>query len=132
MTTTTGQVLELQLASRPRPNPALRLEPTAGGGLVLVLPVERPAWTRRLAWLIRLPPERRLELDDLGAALFGQCDGQRTVEQLVDALAARWQLSFFEARGLVLHLLKRLVQRQYLLLVVPEPAPSADGTGGRL
>jgi len=122
MTTSARQVLELQLASRPRPNPALRQEPAPGGGLALILPVQRPPWTRYVAWVVRLPPERRLELDDLGAALFRQCDGERTVEALVDGLAARWQLSFFEARGLVLHLLQRLVQREYLLLVVPDRA----------
>jgi hypothetical protein len=45
------------------------------------------------------------------------CDGKRTVEQMVDFFAAKYELSFHEARTAVSGHLKALVQRGALAMV---------------
>jgi len=121
-----GRLLEIQLASRPVANEAARQAPTGDDGLDVTVPLEQRAWSEVLRRVLPLSAERNVELDRFGAEFFALCDGEHTVEQLVDRYMARWQLSFFEARALVLSYLKALMRRNLVALVAP-PLPEEDG-----
>ena len=58
------------------------------------------------------------------------CDGAHTVEAMVDQFGERWKLSFFEARGMILTVLRKLMKDNLVVLVPPDSAPvAADGNG---
>ena len=71
---------------------------------------------------MRPPATRRLELDRLGSRVWEFCDDRRTVEEIVDAFADRYGLTFHEARAAVTGYLKMLIQRGALAIAVPGPA----------
>jgi hypothetical protein len=114
----TADILSLQLASCPVRNRAVTETPLPDGGVRLSVPLAVPPWLVRLRWLLPLSDARRIDLDELGAALWAQCDGTHPVEALIDQQAARWQLSFFEARAMVLFWLQRLMRAGMLGLAV--------------
>lgn len=69
------------------PVQALASEPGENGNLVLIRP---KILSTRWAWLVRMMkrPNYRVKLDARGTAVWQACDGVRTVEQVVQAVAA--------------------------------------------
>ena len=60
---------------------------------------------------------RSVVLDRIGRTVWDLCDGQRTVERVVEEFAGRYGLTFHEARVSVTTYLKELVQRGALVMV---------------
>jgi len=60
---------------------------------------------------------RRYELAGLARELYGKVDGRRTLEDLVVELSADEKLAFLEARALLVHYLKDLMQRGLVVIV---------------
>jgi hypothetical protein len=116
-----GELLQIQLASRPLVNEAARQARTAGDGLEVSVPLQRRAWGEALRHVLPLSGERNVELDRFGAEFFALCDGEHTVEQLIGLYMDRWLLSFFEARALVLSYLRTLMRHGLVALVAPTP-----------
>jgi Coenzyme PQQ synthesis protein D (PqqD) len=100
-------------------NEAVRSE-TAAGELVLRVPLE-PRWylCPPVTWLLPVRRERAVALDRLGEEVWRACDGERTVEQIVEAFAARHHLRFHEARLSVMRFLQDLTRRGLVVMVVP-------------
>ena len=71
-----------------------------------------------LSWIVPFREESCSTLDPLGAEVWKLCDGQRTVEGVVDAFKDRYALSFHEARVAVTEYLKVLVQRGVLAVAL--------------
>lgn len=109
------------LRARARQNRAARMEREPG---------ERVAvWvkqTRRLvpplAWIVPFRRERLTRLDPIGSRVWSLCDGHRTVEEVVDAVASQYRLSFHESRVAVTGYLKTLIQRGVLAIEMAEDA----------
>lgn len=116
-----------QLASRPIANAAVTVCAEADG-LRLRVPLNRPTWTRLVRHVFPLSSHRELVLDDLGAQVFRMCDGEHTIEEIVDRFMHDWHLSFFEARGMVLQFLSSLLRHTFVIVVAP---PGHGGTGTR-
>jgi len=114
-----ASVLELQLASRPILNRAVRVSRLDSGGAQLSVPLQDRTWANLLRHLLPLSEQKNMQLDPLGSEILARCDGEHTVEALIDWLQARWQLSFFEARGMVLHFLRSLMKDNVIVLVAP-------------
>jgi hypothetical protein len=109
------------LAARPVRNRAASVSERGGGEVTVAVRVRRPAWlVPPLSWIVPLRPTRTVHLDRLGTEVWRLCDGERTVEQVVDAFAARHGLSFHEARVAVTSYLGGLVQRGALAVVTQE------------
>lgn len=94
----------------------------ADGGALLV---RRAGQARGLAaWLahkLRFFPQRRYELDELGACFWGEIDGQRRLSDIRDTLCSRHALSSDEARRAVVEFTAALMRRHLLALRVEEP-----------
>lgn len=108
------------LAAVPVRNEQARSEPTDRGDLVVRVPLE-PRWYLRppVTWLLPLRRDRAVCLDRLGQEIWRACDGERTVEEIVEAFAARHHLRFHEARLSVMAFLRELTRRGVVAMVVP-------------
>jgi len=117
------------LAATPIPNQAARVA-TERADLLVTVPMRAPEGRiKPLTWVLRPRKERTVRLDALGREVWSLCDGQRTVEGIVDAFANHHQLTFHESRVSVTEYLKLLVQRGALAVALakePEPASPAD------
>ena len=71
-----------------------------------------------LSWFVRPRTTRTIRLDRLGSQVWELCDGERTVEDVVDEFARRHRLTFHEARASVTAYLKLLVQRGVVAIVM--------------
>ena len=124
-----ARLLDIQMASRPVANRAVTVARTDDGKLELSVPTEKRDWRRQLRRVLPLPEEKNVELDYLGAEFFSLCDGERTVEEIVDDYMKRWNLSFFEARGLVLQFLRALMRSGLVALATPAFGEDEGGRG---
>lgn len=92
-------------------------EPRADGVIDLVIRGPRPK-----GLLSRFMPEtieQRFKLDELGTAVYDLIDGTRTVEQVMDAFAARFKLNKREAEISVAAFLRTLAERKIISIVIP-------------
>jgi hypothetical protein len=115
------------LEAVPVPNAAARVEDgPEPRELTVTVETTRPRWLRPpLSWIVPFRPERRTRLDRLGTRVWRLCDGQRTVEQVVDTFAEQYRLTFHEARVAVTDHLRLLIQRGILAIGLP-PDPEAE------
>jgi len=103
------------LASVPHRNAAAKVTAQADGTLVVTVKLNRPGWLMPpLSWMIRPAPERKMALDAIGTAIWNWCDGRRTLEEIIDAFAKEYALTFHEARVAVTGFMKSLVARGIL------------------
>ena len=102
------------------PNRAARVvREEAGGGLTIAVPTRKPSFMRGLvSWLVRVPKERLTVLDPIGAGLWRECDGRKTVEEIVVAFGRRHRLSFHESRVSVTGYIQSLLRRGLLAVAV--------------
>lgn len=109
------------LAARPARNAAAEAAHAPSGELALAVRRRRPRWhVPPLSWIVPIRPTRTVRLDPLGAQVWELCDGERSVEAIVDAFAAAHRLSFHEARVAVTGYLSQLVQRGALAIALCE------------
>jgi pyrroloquinoline quinone biosynthesis protein D len=87
-----------------------------------------------------LAPERTLKLDAVGAAILAEVDGEKDMDQVVDALVARFKAPREQIARDVMAFLSSLRDRRMLDMDPPSVAsqagsspgdPAAGGTGGR-
>lgn len=108
------------LDARPVRNAAARAERNDEGRWEVRVPSKRPAYlVPPLTWMVRPPKHRLFVLDDLGGWVWEQCDGERTVEAIVEAFSAVHRLTFHEGRVAVTGYLRDLIRRGVLAVAVP-------------
>lgn len=91
-------------------------------GLRITVPRRRPGWLAPpLSWIVAVSPARTILLDRLGRRVWDGCDGNRSVEALVEDFAREHRLSFHEARVSVTALLRMMLQRGALAMVYDDP-----------
>jgi len=117
--TKSGVLLDLQLNSIPLVNREVSITRRGPDKLYLSVPLQHTGWSRVLKRLLPLSKEKNIELDRIGAEVLALCDGEHTVEDIVDVFMENWRLSFFEARGLILSFLKQLMKAGFVILVAP-------------
>ena len=119
-----GLNLQQWLSATPVRNAAVRSE-TSGEALLLCVPLQRRWWMAGpVSWCLPIRREKRLALDALGREVWTACDGEQTIEQIVEQFADRHALSFHEARLSVSQFLQMLVGRHLMVLVGHEDSPS--------
>ena len=111
-----------QLGLRPVRNEAVTIERIDEGKSRLIVPHARRLWFRLLSRVLPLRSAKTVELDDLGTELLSWCDGQTTLETMIDRYQQRWNLSFFEARTLLITFFRPLLRRNIVALAADRPA----------
>jgi hypothetical protein len=106
----------------PAANRAVRVE-RHGDQVVLFVPIRRRWWMHGpLSWLLPFRNEKGVALDRLGREVWEACNGERTLEQIVELFAERHRLRFHEARLSVTQFLRSLVERNLVILASREAA----------
>lgn len=109
------------LRSRPVRNAAARVVTQDPDHVIVFVRQKRPAFmVPPLSWIVPFKSERRAVLDKVGTLLWRLCDGERTVEQLVDAFRGRYGLTFHESRAAVTGYLKLLTERGAIAIATQE------------
>lgn len=72
-----------------------------------------------ISWIVPFKPERRFALDRIGTYIWTQCDGSRTMEDIIEAFATHHRLTFHEARAAVTQYVQELVKRGVLAMILP-------------
>jgi len=107
------------LMARPVQNTAVRVEHKRPNSVIIHVKRKKPWYMAPpLSWIIPARPTQALTLDAIGSEIWGLCNGQRTVEDVVDIFALRYRLSFHEARISVTEYLKTLIQRSVLAIAM--------------
>lgn len=100
------------LAARPQPNLAVDIVEESATRVRVAIRLKMPKWLLPPLSLIIKPRRRRIiELDPVGVEVWRACDGQHTVEDIVQAFAEHHELTFHEARVAVTNFLYSLIQR---------------------
>ncbi len=89
--------------------------------LRIQIPTKRPRYlVPPISWVVRPPKSRTMVLDRIGSGVWSRCDGQRTVEQVIEEFAADHRLTFHEGRVAVTGFAKSLIQRGALVVLIRE------------
>lgn len=105
------------LSALPHQNPEMQLQ-RLGNGVLATIPLVRPKWlVPPLSWILPFSNCRRVELDAAGTAVLNLCNGERTVEQIIETFARDNKLSFREGQLAVTQFLRELVRRGMVVLV---------------
>ncbi len=106
------------LTAVPVLNETVRLDRRKDGSAVASIPMKKPGWVSGpLGWLLPYSSHRRVELDALGVAVLGLCDGKRKVEEVVEEFARQNLLSWREAQVCVMQFLRQIVERGVIAIV---------------
>ncbi len=109
------------LSSRPCPNTAAERTSRPDGGTIVKVPMNRPGWlVPPLSWLLPFSENRRLRLDAIGTQVLQMCDGDRTVETIIEQFAVKNKLSFREAQLPVTQFLQQMTERGVIAIVGPQ------------
>jgi hypothetical protein len=106
------------LTSVPYPNEAVKLEMRKDGSALASVPMKRPGWVDGpLGWFVPYSTHRRVELDPIGMAVMGLCDGKRKVEEVISEFARENLLSWREAQLCVLQFLRQITEKGLVVIV---------------
>ncbi len=115
-----GLTRDQALRLRPERNELVREERVSEDVVRLVYPLAWKPWFGRLAKRFgawdQQPVDKKLELDALGAVVWGMIDGRRTVREISDAFARRYKLHPREAEVSVAAVPKEKGKRGLILL----------------
>jgi hypothetical protein len=101
---------------RPGRNAALTWEKRDSGETVLSVPLNksRNRMARWAARWMRVPAERHVELDEVGGYVWELCDGNHTIEAIVQKTSKEYKMNRREAEVSVTMFLQMLHQRNFI------------------
>jgi hypothetical protein len=109
---------EQSLSARPVRNENLTVSRDDDGNVVITIPRRKTWWADAVARLLRMPDKRKIALDEVGTAVWDQCDGKHTVESIIDNFVEKYKLNRREAEVSVFAFFKDLTRRGFVGLVV--------------
>lgn len=107
------------LQAMPILNQLITIERNAEGHAVLSLPRRRSPAVRLICKVFRLPPYKRIELDELGSCVVELCNGKNTVADIITEFAQRFRLNRRETEVSLLTYLSTLAKRGIIGFAVP-------------
>ena len=104
------------LTLRPGRNASLTWEKRETGETLLTIPQNKEVGlvTRKMAQLLKVPTERRVELDEVGAFVWELCDGNHTIESIVQKTGRYYKMNRREAEVSVTMFLQMLHERNFI------------------
>jgi hypothetical protein len=119
------------LEMRPLRNPKLEWREEDD---TVVLQIRRAqTWkTRLIGAFVPVPAERNIVLDAIGADVWKMLDGQTTVQQIVRALARKYQLSAREAEISLQQFFRELGRRGYVVFMTAPDVKNPDDKKRRI
>jgi len=115
------------LKAVPFVNDKAKLDVRSNGTAVASIPLRKPGWVDGpLGWLLPYSSHRRIELDRLGMAVIGLCDGERQVEGVIEEFARRHLLSWRESQVCVMQFMRQVVERGLVVIVGLSPNDTSE------
>lgn len=108
------------LSAKPFLNRQVKMERAGDGNIILQVPRRKTAMVRAVSRFFRMPPYRRVLLDELGTFVIERCDGKHAVRDIVDKFAERFRLNRREAEVSTATFLRTLVGRSIVGLLIEE------------
>lgn len=116
------------LKMKPVRNPGLKWEKNEEGDFTLFIPMQQrqqaPKGKKRrkglLSKLAPAPTEKKIQLDRVGSIVWDLCDGERTMEDIVDHLHKEYKLLPSEAEVSLNAYFNQLSKRGLVGFVLPE------------
>lgn len=109
---------EAILRSKVVRNPAISWEKRDSGEVMLKIKLSAKP-TGIFSGFIKYPEEKKILLDEVGGYVWELSDGSRTVSEIINALAERFQLHRREVEASFLAYLKMLMERRLVGLILP-------------
>ena len=104
------------------PNRGVESYPSDDGGALMLVVQREPFRNRLLQAVAPVVRERRIELDEVGTAVWRMLDGQRSVREVIGRFSEEFGVNRREAEVSVLDFLKSLMGRGLLSMQVPRQA----------
>lgn len=107
------------LACVPVPNAGVEVQPLSETIVRLHCPMVYAPWVRKVGKFMRSsakPQVKTIELDELGTTCWRLLDGERTVQDVVDAFAEHYSLHQQEAHVSVIAFLRDLGNRGLIIM----------------
>jgi len=95
-------------------NAVVRFEQRADGVYTLIVPIQPRGIFGWFSRRFELPREHRIELDEIGSAVWALCDGKHAVESIVQRLVQQYTLERREAELALFAFLNTLAQRGFI------------------
>ena len=108
------------LQVRPLRNPRLKWEYNEEGYVVATLSRRSGLRGRLITFFLAVPETRPVVLDEVGTFVWDMCDGEHSVEQLVQALCKKYKLSRREVEISLNEYLQMLGKRRMIVVAVPK------------
>lgn len=112
----TGPGRDVVLRAKPLRNPRLEWERTGDDEICLLIPRSGDPMGTILSRLFKAPPHRRVMLDEVGSFVWEMCDGEHSIESIVNATGKKYNITRRECETSVGVYLKTLGERKYVSL----------------
>ncbi len=115
---------------RPLRNPTLEWKHNEEGNVVATLTRRAGLKGKVITFFLAVPEARPIVLDEVGSFVWDMCDGQHSVEQIVEALRQKYKLSRREVEISLNEYLRMLGKRGMIAVAVPRElmAELSEGT----
>ncbi len=118
---------EEMFLAKPVKNASIRWEKNEKGGAILYIPRDKSKMIDFFSKIVFIPSEKIITLDELGAYMWGLCDGKNSVETIIIELERKFQLNRKEVEVSTLEYLKKLAQRRIIGLVISRNGVNNNG-----
>lgn len=81
---------------------------------ILQIPNRKDKLGKIMTVWFRMPETRAVELDELGAFVWGMCDGENTVDKIIKSVSMRYKLNRREVEMSVATYLQMLADRNFI------------------
>ena len=122
---------EQAFQARPVRNPALKWRLNDEDNVEIIVPRRSDRMGRILGFLFYVPETRPLVLDEVGTRVWQLCDGERTVEEIVQVLSDQYILDRHEVELSLTAYMRTLGRRGMIGFLVPEEMARELGEQGR-
>lgn len=122
---------EQAFEARPVRNPSLKWRLNDEDNVEVIIPRRGDRVGRALGFLFYVPESRPLVLDEVGSRVWQLCDGERTVEEVVETLRDEYKLDRREVEVSLTEYLRTLGKRGMIGFLVPEEMARELGEQGK-
>ena len=111
-------------------NPALKSNVSEDGLVTIELPRRKDWMGGLLGMLFSVPASKPVQLDEIGSFVYDRCEGDHTVNDIVDAMMSEYKLNRREVEVSLTKFLQMLAQRGIIAFAVPREIAEAAGLTG--
>jgi hypothetical protein len=126
-----GLTREQAMAAWPVRNPSLTYQTTDDGTVKVDLPRRKDWMGGLLSFAFMVPDSRPVQLDDVGTLVWGLCDGEHTVSDVLEALCNEYKLNRREVEVSLTQYLQTLGKRGMIAFAVPKEVAEEAGLKGQ-